>query len=168
MLLRGQVRSAVHFITNRVNSGGVLSLNASTGVPGKSVMDILCEKHLEPGFCDRPVFMPCNTLSPLLDLDITADYVERVAHQIQGSAGPGGSIALQWHCYLLCFGLSSARLRDAVAKLARLLANGIVEWENICALMTSHLIALDKYPGVHPIGVVGALWRILCKVGYSC
>ena len=89
MLLRGQVRSAVRFITNRVNSGGVLSLDASTGVPGKSVMDILCEKHLEPGFRDGPVFMPCDTLPPLLDLDITADYMERMAHQIQGSADPG-------------------------------------------------------------------------------
>ena len=89
MLLQGQVRSAVRFITNRVNSGGVLSLDASTGVPGKSVMDILCEKHLEPGFRDGPVFMPCDTLPPLLDLDITADYVERMAHQIQGSADPG-------------------------------------------------------------------------------
>ena len=60
--------------------------------------------------------MPCDTLPPLLDLNITADYVERVAHQIQGSAGPGGSTALQWYCYLLRFGLSSACLRDAVAK----------------------------------------------------
>ena len=49
--------------------------------------------------------MPCDTLSPLLDLDITADYVEHVAHQIQGSVGHGGSIALQWYGYLLCYGL---------------------------------------------------------------
>ena len=79
--------------------------------------------------------MPGDILPPLLGLNITADYLEHVAHQIQGSAGPGGPTALQWHCYLLRFGLSSARLRDAVAKLARLLANGIVEWENIHALM---------------------------------
>ena len=99
LMLLGQVRSAVRFITNKVNSGGVLSLDALTGVPGKSVMDILCAKHLEPGFRDGPALMPCDTLPPLLDLDITADYVERVADQIQGSPSPGGSTALQWHCY---------------------------------------------------------------------
>ena len=44
-------------------------------MPGKSVMDILCEKHPEPGFHDGPAFMPCDTLPPLLDLDITADDV---------------------------------------------------------------------------------------------
>ena len=81
------------------------SLDASTSVPDKSFMDILCEKHPEPGFRDGPAFMPCDTLPPLLDLDITADCVECVARQIQGSAGPGGSTALQWHCYLLHFGL---------------------------------------------------------------
>ena len=39
--------------------------------------------------------MSCDTLPLLLDLDITADYVERMAHKIQVSAGPGGSTALQ-------------------------------------------------------------------------
>jgi len=71
-----------------------------------------------------------------------------VAHQIQGSAGPGGSTALQWHGYLLQYGLSSARLQDAVAMLSRHLANRIVEWESIRTLMSSRLIALDKCPGV--------------------
>ena len=82
LMLRGQVRSAVRFITDRVHGGGVLSLDASTGVPGHSVLDILREKHPEPGVTDESAFMSCDDLPPLLDLDITADYVERVAHQI--------------------------------------------------------------------------------------
>ena len=83
--------------------------------------------------------MSCDDLPPLLDLDITADYVERVAHQTQGSSGPCGSTALQWHGYLLRHGVSSARLRDAVAMLAYRLANGIVNCESIRALMASQL-----------------------------
>ena len=79
----------------------------------------LHEKHPDPGVIDESAFMPCDDLPPLLDLDITADYVERVAHQIQGSSGPCESTALQWHGYLLHCGVSSARLRDAVAMLAR-------------------------------------------------
>ena len=165
LMLWGQVQAAVRFITNRVHGGGgVLSLVASTGVPGHSVLDILHEKHPEPGAIDESAFMSCDDLPPLLDLDITADYMERVAHQIQGSSGPCGSTALQWHGYLLRHGVSSALLRDAVAMLARRLANGIVDWESICTLMVSRLIALDKCPGVCPIGIGEALRHILCKV----
>ena len=91
--------------------------------------------------------------SPLIDLDITADFVKHVAYQVQGSAGPDGSTALHWHGYLLQLGLSSACLRDAVAMLAHHLTNGIVEWESICALMVSRLIALDKCSGVRSIGL---------------
>ena len=79
--------------------------------------------------------------------------MERVAHRIQGAAGPGGSTALQWHSYLLQFVTYSARLRDAVAGLARCLANNVVKWEDIHALMKNLLIALDKCPGVRPIGI---------------
>jgi len=71
---------------------------------------------------------------------------------------------LQWHGYLLQYGLSSACLWDAVAMLACHLANGIVERESIRALMSSRLIALDNCPGVRPIGIGEALQRILCKV----
>jgi len=53
LMLRGQVCSAVHFITDRVHGGGVLSLDASTGEPGHSVLDILREKHPEPGVTDE-------------------------------------------------------------------------------------------------------------------
>ena len=164
LMLQGQVRSEVRFITDRVHGSGVLSLDASTSVPGNSVLDILHEKHLEPGVIDESTFMSCDDLPPLLDLDITADYVEHVAHQIQESLWPCGSTALQWHRYLLRHGLSSARLHDAVAMLAHHLANGIVDWESIHALMASRLIALDKCPGIRPIGVGEALRRILCKV----
>ena len=40
-MLWGQVRSAVCFITDRIHGGSVMPLDASTGVPGYSVLDIL-------------------------------------------------------------------------------------------------------------------------------
>ena len=162
LMLRGQVHSAVQFITNRIHGGGVLSVYASTGVPGCAALDTLHQKHPKSGITDESAFLPCDALPPL---DITADYVEHVA---QGSAGPGGSTALQWHGYLLRYGFSSAHLQDAIAMLASLachLANEIIDWENMHALMmASYLIALDKCPGVRPIGIGNALRQILCKV----
>ena len=37
LMLRGQVYSAVCFITDRVSGAGVLACNSSSGVPGKSI-----------------------------------------------------------------------------------------------------------------------------------
>ena len=69
LMFRDQVRSAVRFITDRVHCGGVLSLDASTSIPVHSVLDILHEKHPEPGVFDESAFMPsllCLTWISLL------------------------------------------------------------------------------------------------------
>ena len=100
-MLRAQVHSVARFLTDRTHGGRILSLDASTGEPGHSVLDTLREKHPAPGVVVESAFLLCDVLPPLIDLDITAEYVEHVAQQIQGSAGPSGSTALQWHGYIL-------------------------------------------------------------------
>ena len=75
LMFRSQVQSAVHFITDREHGGGVLSLDASTGVTPTLCWSILLEKHPELVIIDESAFLPCDDLPPLLDLDITSDYV---------------------------------------------------------------------------------------------
>ena len=79
------------------------------------------------------------------------------AHRIQGSGGPG-------RCVLLRYGPHSSRCRDALASLVSLLSNSTVDWNLICALLANRLIALDKHPGIRPIGIGETLRRILSKV----
>ena len=86
-----------------------------------------------------------------------------VASRIQGGAGPGGCTAAHWRDVLLRYGVYSARLRDTVAAVCRRLCNTIVPWDDIRALVASRLIALDKCPGVRPIGVGETLRRIIGK-----
>ena len=119
-----------------------------TLINGQSVAHILQEKHPEASQSGIQAFMPCDELLPLVDVDITGSHIESAARRIRGGSGPGGSTDAQWQCYLLRFGSLSSTLRDAVAELVRYLANGIVEWAQIRALMSSRLIALDKCPGV--------------------
>ena len=51
-----------------------------------------------------------------------------------------------------------------MAKLARHLTNTFIDWDDIQAVMACRLIALDKCPEVHPIGVGEAPRCILSKV----
>ena len=156
----------MRFITDRVHGGGVLSLDASTGVPVHSVLDILHEKHPEPGVIDESAFMSYDDPSLLcltwISLLTTWNVWLTKFRDLQG---------LVDLLHYSCTGTFSAMVylvHDCVMlllrMLARRLANGIVDWESIRALMASRLITLDKCPGVRPIDVVEALRRILCKV----
>ena len=50
-----------------------------------------------------------------------------------------------------------------MAELTRRLTNNLVDWNDIHALPANHLIGLNKYLGVHPIGIGEVLRRILGK-----
>ena len=84
-----------------------------------------------------------------------------VAHQLQGCTDPGGCDASYWHDVLLCYGSSSGHLPDSVAKLCCCLCNSIVPEDDFRALMAYRLIALNKCPGVWPIGIGESLCRII-------
>ena len=61
------------------------------------------------------------------------------------------------------FGPRSQRLRDSIGDLTHHLANTLVTWESVQALLANRLIALDKSSGVRPIGVGETLRRIIGK-----
>ena len=164
-MLKGQVRhAAVRWLTERADKGGVLYISTFTNDGPKTVLDVLKEKHPDPAQSSAEAFLSCSELPPLIDVDITDSHVEKATLQIQGSAGPGGSTASHWQHFLLCYEAHSAKLHDAVAELSRYLANSIVEWSDIRALMSSCLVALNKCPGVRPIAIGEIPRRILCKV----
>ena len=61
------------------------------------------------------------------------------------------SIGLQH--WLLKFGVRSHTLREAVADLTRWMVNDCPPWAATSALMANRLMALNKCPGVRPVGI---------------
>ena len=112
-----------------------------------------CAEEAPPGVTSQDAFVSCTDLPLLFDVDVTSSHVEQVARHLRGSGGPDGADSYHWQCFLLHYGAHSSRMREAVADLATHLANGIVDWTDIQALMVNRLITLDKCPGVRPIGI---------------
>ena len=86
------------------------------------------------------------------------------SQQLQGGTGPGGCDALHYRDVLLRYGTFSAHLSDSAAGLCHDLCNFIVPWDSFRALVASHLIALNKCPGVRPIAIGDILCRIIRRL----
>ena len=163
------MKSAVRWLSDYAR-GSVLSptdcvpCSTSGGqVQNEKVIDILSKKHPNSVMPPKSSLMDCTALPDFETVEITGNIIQRVACMMQGSAGPGGCDATHWQDSLLRYGAHSASLRESVASLARTLANMVVSWSDIRALMACRLVALDKCPGVRPIGIGETLRRILGK-----
>ena len=160
MMKRGKVHQAARFVTQRL-SGGVMMPDDIDGKTGKPVSEVLHSKHPAahpPG--SLPVYEECPEL---VDLDITGDTVLKTASKLKGAAGAGGTDSEAIASWLLKFGTYSQRLRNVLARLAKWLSNDSPPWAAYRALMAGHLIALDKNPGIRPIGIGEVLRRLLAK-----
>ena len=54
---------------------------------GKTVFEVLFEKHPEQRMSDEEDFMPCEKLPHLIDIDVTCCHIEQAANKLSGSAG---------------------------------------------------------------------------------
>ena len=66
--------------------------------------------------------------------------------------------------WLLCFRCASEESRVVVSSLEDWMANSSPPWDAYCTLMECHLVALDKWTGVCPVGIGETLRRALAKL----
>jgi len=161
-MLHGRVKAAVRWATERAR-GSVLNPNDVVN-DGNTVFDILKSKHPPPSAPTKEALIDVSVLPEFEEVELTNSHVLCSARKIQGAAGPGGCDAGHWHDVLLRYGAHSDRLREAVSALARRLTNTIVPWNDIRALVSNRLIALDKCPGVRPVAIGETLRRIIGKM----
>jgi len=143
--------------------GGVMLPEEIDNKTGDTVKEVLESKHPNLRVPDISLMEEYETLPDHVDLDITADTVERVARRLSGSAGPGGTDASDLQHWLLRFGGASADFRKAVAELIRWKANDNPPWAAYRALRAGRLVGLDKRPGIRPVGIGETLERLGAK-----
>ena len=165
---RGKLRSAVRYITDR-EGGGVLSPNDIDEKSGSKVIDVLKTKHPEMREPGPSALKSYENLPSLMPLHISEETVEAVASKLSGSAGLSGMDSSSLKSILLQHGGASKQLRLSVAKFVRWMSNDYPPWAAYRALMMNRLVALNKSPGVRPLGI-GDVWRRLfakCNLVWS-
>ena len=104
---------------------------------------------------------------PVVFDTITGDSVRTAVLKCRGGTGLLGLDAAAWQRMCTTFKGRSYDLRNAVALLARRICTEGRSTATMSAFTACRLTALDKSPGVHPIGVAQLLRRIVGKVTIS-
>ena len=87
-----------------------------------------------------------------------------MAPKLKGAAGPTSVDAVALSSWLLSFGLASIELREEMAHWTVWLANTSPPWAAYRATMASPLVAMDKMPGVRPLGIGEIYHRLWAKL----
>ena len=119
------------------------------------VIDVLRGKHPEmaipvPG--EGEAFETYEAMDCFVELDCTEEMVQDIAGKLQGGAGPSSVDALALKKWLLNYGAASQILREELAAWTEWLSNGHPPCAAYRAMMYCRLVALDKCPGVRPLG----------------
>ena len=131
------------------------------------VRDVLLEKHPpgQPAHRDSLLQNETQTppIHPVIFDSIDSDLIRTATPRTSGSAGPSGPDARVWRRLCMCYDSASRDLCQALAGVAKRLCTEFVDPANLAPLLASRLVALDKKPGVRPIGVGNTARRIITK-----
>ena len=89
--------------------------------------------------------------------------IRLAALHTKGATGPSGMDAHYWRRLGTPFKSASSDLCHSLTLLIRRLCTTFVDLESLSPLMACRLIALDKCPGVRPIGICETTRQIISK-----
>ena len=100
----------------------------------------------------------------IIPIDCPLGDAERVVRQLNGSTGCSGVDAEHLKNQLLKHGKASIELCEELVEWALWLANTASPWASYQAMHRGRLVALDKQPGVRPLGIGEAWMRAISKL----
>ena len=129
---------------------------------------LLVRKHPDPSPATpmsliNPSTTTLPSCHPIIFDCLDGDLIRHTAVRIEGSAGPSGVDALGWRCLCTSFRTTSSNLCHSLASVARRISTSFIDPDALQPLLNCHLIALNKNPGVRPIGIGETSRRIIAK-----
>ena len=166
---RGKISNAIRVLSDE-RKGGLLA--PTDRIDGRPVLEILRDKHpegqpLEPN-CIQSQHLRTLLYHPGVFDKISARLVRKHAMKTHGSAGTSVLDADDWRRLLSAFGQTSTNLCKLVAKFAKSLATSRIPPDALIAHNGCRLVALDKCPGVRPIGMGEVMRRITGRIMVDC
>ena len=159
MMMAGKVKDAIRFLTQS-NSNDIIPISEES-------LQELKKKHppREPPI-KSALMMPNEPIqephSIIFD-QLNGELIRKVALRTEGSAGPSGLDASAWRRLCTSFAHNSSDLCEALACTAKRICCSFVDPVFISSFVACHLIALDKHPGIRPIGIGEISRRIVGK-----
>ena len=120
-------------------------------------------KHPDPTTPEVKDLPKFEGVTELPGIHISAEVIARTAKKLSGSGGPSGVQGLDLKRWLLGYKGASENLCQAMGVLANWLANDKVPWARYRVLMSGRLVAIDKNPGVRPVGIGDAIRGFIAK-----
>lgn len=159
LVLQGKLSAAIKLL-DRESSSGLLNLTPE-------VLEGLKEKHPEAAeIADESLlYGPMDHVPPGIFDMVDEEMIYDAATKTKGSAGPSGMDA-ELYCRILCsknFKSEGKLLREEIAILTRNLLRKSYHPSLLEGYTSCRLIALDKNPGIRPIGIGEVLRRIVGK-----
>jgi hypothetical protein len=151
-MLKGDVLGAVKYLTKTENRGVILPDDVDEKY-GLAIKYFLQSKHPR-AMTPLPYYMyRYDEMPDMFNADVTHDTIEQMARNLLGSSGMGGVDSLAVSRWRLAFGVMSESLRHLLANFTNWLANNLPIWAAYRVMWVGRLLAMDKLPGVRPIGV---------------
>ena len=166
MMFQGKCSAALSVLSDR-NASGVLGPD-DVLPSGETVSHVLRSKHPPPQTindeaCPPPAIDPPLLPNPIMFDCIDADLIRHGAKHTNGAAGPSCMDAHGWRRICCTFKDASDDLCHSLALVARRMCTQFIDHNALAPLLACRLIALDKNPGVRPIGVCEVPRRIISK-----
>ena len=168
-MMEGRVKAALRLISQD-NYRGTLSLDSIVDSDNnQTVRDILFQKHPSRQPITKSAIISSHATPsqqhphPILFDKIDGHLIHSTILRMDGAAGPSGLDCGAWKRLCSSFKSASSDLCEALASLAKRISTTLVDPKGLTAFVACRLIALDKCPGVRPVGVGEVVRRIICR-----